>query len=24
VVGPKGDDENAPQQGKLLKIAKGL
>lgn len=24
VVGPKGDDENAPQNGKLLKIAKGL
>lgn len=24
VVGPKGDDENAPQHGKLLKIAPGL
>lgn len=24
VVGPKGENENAPKQGKLLKIAKGL
>ena len=24
VVGPKGDDENAPKQGQLLKIAPGL